>query len=54
MGSASVGLSYGAHSNCVNQVARRGRRQARYLPKLISGKYVLPLSLAGQARMWCR
>ena len=39
-GSASVGLSYGAHSNlCVNQIRRNGtgEQKRRYLPKLISG-----------------
>ncbi|MCC7047933.1 MAG: acyl-CoA dehydrogenase family protein, partial [Alphaproteobacteria bacterium] len=38
--SASVGLSYGAHSNlCVNQIRRNGSpaQRKRYLPKLISG-----------------
>ncbi len=38
--SASVGLSYGAHSNlCVNQIRRNGtpEQKRRYLPKLISG-----------------
>src|SRR3954467_2969326 len=38
--SASVGLSYGAHSNlCVNQIRRNGtpEQKAQYLPKLISG-----------------
>jgi isovaleryl-CoA dehydrogenase len=38
--SASVGLSYGAHSNlCVNQIKRNGSvaQKKRYLPKLISG-----------------
>jgi len=41
--SASVGLSYGAHSNlCVNQIRRWGNaeQKARYLPKLISGEHV--------------
>ena len=41
--SASVGLSYGAHSNlCVNQIARWGNteQKAKYLPKLISGERV--------------
>src|ERR1700744_5573837 len=39
--SASVGLSYGAHSNlCVNQISRNGSdvQKQRYLPKLISGE----------------
>jgi len=38
--SASVGLSYGAHSNlCVNQIARNGSedQKRRYLPRLIDG-----------------
>src|SRR6267143_5370702 len=41
--SASVGLSYGAHSNlCVNQIRRWGsdEQKKRYLPKLISGEHV--------------
>ena len=41
--SASIGLSYGAHSNlCVNQIRRWGNaeQKARYLPKLISGEHV--------------
>jgi isovaleryl-CoA dehydrogenase len=41
--SASVGLSYGAHSNlCVNQINRNGTtaQKAKYLPKLISGEHV--------------
>ena len=41
--SASVGLSYGAHSNlCVNQIFRNGNddQKRRYLPKLISGAHV--------------
>ncbi len=41
--SASIGLSYGAHSNlCVNQINRNGseEQKQRYLPKLISGEYV--------------
>jgi isovaleryl-CoA dehydrogenase len=41
--SASVGLSYGAHSNlCVNQIRRWGttEQKARYLPGLISGEHV--------------
>src|SRR5207302_3869601 len=40
--SASVGLSYGAHSNlCVNQIRRNGTaaRKAKYLPKLVSGEH---------------
>ena len=41
--SASVGLSYGAHSNlCVNQLARHATaaQKAQYLPKLITGEHV--------------
>jgi isovaleryl-CoA dehydrogenase len=41
--SASVGLSYGAHSNlCVNQIRRNGTQEQKrqYLPKLISGEHV--------------
>jgi len=41
--SASVGLSYGAHSNlCVNQIRRNGTtvQKRRYLPKLISGEHM--------------
>lgn len=50
--SASVGLSYGAHSNlCVNQIRRWGtpEQKAKYLPKLISGEHVggLAMSEAG-------
>jgi isovaleryl-CoA dehydrogenase len=47
--SASVGLSYGAHSNlCVNQIARHGtpEQRARYLPKLISGEHVGALAMS--------
>ena len=47
--SASVGLSYGAHSNlCVNQIARWGTHQQRqkYLPKLISGAHVGSLAMS--------
>ena len=47
--SASVGLSYGAHSNlCVNQIARNGNaaQKARYLPKLISGVHVGALAMS--------
>jgi isovaleryl-CoA dehydrogenase len=47
--SASVGLSYGAHSNlCVNQVRRWGdaEQKARYLPKLISGQHVGALAMS--------
>jgi isovaleryl-CoA dehydrogenase len=47
--SASVGLSYGAHSNlCVNQIHRNGsaEQKRRYLPKLISGEYVGALAMS--------
>jgi len=47
--SASVGLSYGAHSNlCVNQIRRNGseEQKRRYLPKLISGEYVGSLAMS--------
>src|SRR3954467_621327 len=47
--SASVGLSYGAHSNlCVNQLRRWGtaEQKARYLPKLISGEHVGALAMS--------
>jgi len=47
--SASVGLSYGAHSNlCVNQIRRNGTKaQAlKYLPKLISGEHVGALAMS--------
>ena len=47
--SASVGLSYGAHSNlCVNQIQRNGNDQqkAKYLPKLISGEYIGALAMS--------
>jgi isovaleryl-CoA dehydrogenase len=47
--SASVGLSYGAHSNlCVNQIRRNGTREQkqRYLPKLISGEHVGALAMS--------
>src|SRR6478736_4618564 len=47
--SASVGLSYGAHSNlCVNQIARNGNaaQKAKYLPKLISGEHVGGLAMS--------
>ncbi|TRB24136.1 isovaleryl-CoA dehydrogenase [Rhizobium rhizogenes] len=47
--SASVGLSYGAHSNlCVNQINRNGSeaQKARYLPKLISGEHVGALAMS--------
>jgi isovaleryl-CoA dehydrogenase len=48
-GSASVGLSYGAHSNlCVNQIRRNGREEhkRKYLPKLISGEHVGALAMS--------
>ena len=48
-GSASVGLSYGAHSNlCVNQIHRNGSEEQRrkYLPKLISGEFVGALAMS--------
>ena len=48
-GSASVGLSYGAHSNlCVNQIVRNGNaeQKAKYLPKLISGEHVGALAMS--------
>jgi len=47
--SASVGLSYGAHSNlCVNQIRRNGTaaQKAKYLPKLVSGEYVGALAMS--------
>lgn len=47
--SASVGLSYGAHSNlCVNQIRRWGtdEQKRRYLPKLISGEHVGALAMS--------
>ena len=47
--SASVGLSYGAHSNlCVNQIRRWGTpdQKTRYLPKLISGEHVGSLAMS--------
>ena len=47
--SASVGLSYGAHSNlCVNQINRNGSaaQKAQYLPKLISGQHVGALAMS--------
>jgi isovaleryl-CoA dehydrogenase len=48
-GSASIGLSYGAHSNlCVNQIRRWGNaeQKAKYLPKLISGEHVGSLAMS--------
>jgi isovaleryl-CoA dehydrogenase len=47
--SASVGLSYGAHSNlCVNQLRRWGNdeQKTKYLPKLISGEHVGSLAMS--------
>jgi isovaleryl-CoA dehydrogenase len=47
--SASVGLSYGAHSNlCVNQIRLNGtpEQRARYLPKLVSGEHVGALAMS--------
>ncbi len=47
--SASVGLSYGAHSNlCVNQINRHGtpEQKAKYLPKLCSGEHVGSLAMS--------
>jgi isovaleryl-CoA dehydrogenase len=47
--SASVGLSYGAHSNlCVNQLRRNGNaeQKTKYLPKLISGEHVGALAMS--------
>ena len=48
-GSASVGLSYGAHSNlCVNQIRRTGSdaQKRKYLPALISGEHVGALAMS--------
>ncbi|MBI5718944.1 MAG: isovaleryl-CoA dehydrogenase [Burkholderiales bacterium] len=48
-GSASIGLSYGAHSNlCVNQIKRNGSeaQKRKYLPKLISGEHVGALAMS--------
>tara|TARA_R110002110_G_scaffold68731_4_gene185822 strand:+ start:892 stop:2064 length:1173 start_codon:yes stop_codon:yes gene_type:complete len=48
-GSASVGLSYGAHSNlCVNQIRRWGSdaQKRKYLPKLMSGEHVGALAMS--------
>ena len=47
--SASIGLSYGAHSNlCVNQINRNGNeaQKAKYLPKLISGEHIGALAMS--------
>ena len=48
-GSASIGLSYGAHSNlCINQLRRNGTdaQKRRHLPKLISGEHVGALAMS--------
>ncbi len=47
--SASVGLSYGAHSNlCVNQIHRNGNEEQKrkYLPKLLSGEHIGALAMS--------
>jgi isovaleryl-CoA dehydrogenase len=47
--SASVGLSYGAHSNlCVNQIHRHGtpEQKSKYLPKLVAGDFVGALAMS--------
>ncbi len=47
--SASIGLSYGAHSNlCVNQIHRNGtaEQKAKYLPKLVSGEHIGALAMS--------
>ncbi|MBP9046360.1 MAG: isovaleryl-CoA dehydrogenase [Moraxellaceae bacterium] len=47
--SASVGLSYGAHSNlCVNQIFRNGNdaQRTKYLPKLVSGEHIGALAMS--------
>ncbi|HYR32876.1 MAG TPA: acyl-CoA dehydrogenase family protein, partial [Burkholderiales bacterium] len=47
--SASIGLSYGAHSNlCVNQIRRNGSdaQKRRYLPQLVSGEHVGALAMS--------
>ena len=47
--SASIGLSYGAHSNlCVNQIKRNGTeaQKQKYLPKLVSGEHVGALAMS--------
>jgi isovaleryl-CoA dehydrogenase len=47
--SASVGLSYGAHSNlCVNQIVRNGNQEQKekYLPKLCSGEHIGALAMS--------
>ncbi len=51
-GSASVGLSYGAHSNlCVNQISRWAtpEQKTKYLPKLISGEHIGSLAMSEAA-----
>ncbi len=51
--SASIGLSYGAHSNlCVNQIHRWGNpdQKAKYLPKLVSGEHVGSLAMSEVGR----
>jgi isovaleryl-CoA dehydrogenase len=48
-GSASIGLSYGAHSNlCVNQIFRNGNevQKQKYLPKLCSGEHIGALAMS--------
>ena len=48
-GSASIGLSYGAHSNlCVNQIFRNGNdaQREKYLPKLLSGEHIGALAMS--------
>jgi isovaleryl-CoA dehydrogenase len=48
-GSASIGLSYGAHSNlCVNQIFRNGTQEQKekYLPKLVSGEHIGALAMS--------
>jgi len=48
-GSASIGLSYGAHSNlCVNQIRRNGSeaQKRKYLPKLVTGEHVGALAMS--------
>ncbi|MGQ7844530.1 isovaleryl-CoA dehydrogenase [Granulosicoccus sp. 3-233] len=50
--SASVGLSYGAHSNlCINQINRWGNdeQKARYIPRLLSGEYIGALAMSEAA-----
>ncbi|MDC0663669.1 isovaleryl-CoA dehydrogenase [Marinobacter sp. SS21] len=47
--SASIGLSYGAHSNlCVNQIHRNGtaEQKAKYLPKLVTGEHIGALAMS--------